>query len=45
MATIKVRVPDKNSGGRLITLQMKLDVLIEELYTEIAAKLDIMPNL
>lgn len=45
VATIKVRVPDKNTGGRLITLQMKLDVLVEELYTEISVKLDVTPNL
>lgn len=45
VATIKVRVPDKTSGGRLLTLQMKLDVLVEELYSEIGAKLDVQTNL
>lgn len=45
VATIKVRVPDKTSGGRLLTLQMKLDVLVEELYAEIGAKLDVQTNL
>lgn len=45
VATIKVRVPDKSSGGRLLTLQMKLDVLVEELYAEIGAKLDVQTNL
>lgn len=45
VATIKIRIPDKNTGGRLITLQMKLDVLVEELYTEIGVKLNVSPNL
>lgn len=40
-----MRVPDKTTGGRLITLQMKLDVLVEDLYNEIGAKLDATPNL
>lgn len=44
VATIKVRVPEKNSGGRLITIQLKLDVLVEDLYTEIAAKLNLQSN-
>lgn len=45
VATIKVRVPDKTTGGRLITLHMKLDVLVEDLYMEISGKLDVTPNL
>lgn len=45
VATIKIRVPDKNTGGRLITIQMKLDVLVEDLYAEIAAKLDLSSNM
>lgn len=44
MATIKVRVPEKASGGRLITIQIKLDALVEDLYAEIGGKLDIQPN-
>lgn len=45
VATIKVRVPDKNTGGRLITVQLKLDVMVDALYTEIGGKLDMNPNM
>lgn len=45
VATIKIRIPDKNTGGRLITLEIKLDILAEELCIEIGTKLDIDPNL
>lgn len=41
VATLKVRVPGKTNGGRLITIQSKLDILAEHLYQEIATKLDI----
>lgn len=44
VATIKVRVPNKVTGGRLITIQIKLDILVEELYNEIGAKLDLQSN-
>ncbi|XP_055305346.1 NEDD8 ultimate buster 1 [Sitodiplosis mosellana] len=44
VATIKVRVPDKNTGGRLITVQLKLDLMVEDLYTDIAGKLELSPN-
>lgn len=44
IATIKVRVPDKTTGGRLITIRMKLDASVEDLYAEIGGKLDLNPN-
>lgn len=44
VATIKVRVPDKNTGGRLITVQLKLDIMVDDLYTEIGVKLNLNPN-
>lgn len=44
VATIKVRVPDKSTGGRLVTVHQKLDVLADDLYIEIGAKLDLNPN-
>lgn len=44
MATIKVRVPEKANGGRLITIQIKLDAMAEDLCAEIGGKLDVQPN-
>lgn len=41
VATLKVRVPGKTYGGRLITMQSKLDISAEDLYQEIATKLNI----
>lgn len=44
LATLKVRVPGSSNGGRLVTVQSKLDVLAEELYGQIASKLEIESN-
>lgn len=45
VATIKVRVPDKHTGGRLITVQLKLDAMVDALYSEIAGKLNTNANM
>lgn len=41
VATLKVRIPGKTNGGRLITIQSKIDILADDLYQEIATKLGI----
>lgn len=41
LATLKVRVPGKSNGGRLITVQTKLDSLAEELYQQVGSKLEV----
>lgn len=45
VATIKVRIPKQTGGGRLITIQSKLDILAERLYADIACKLEVSPTL
>lgn len=41
LATLKVRVPNKITGTRLLTVQSKLDVPAEGLYESIANQLGI----
>lgn len=41
LATLKVRVPNKNTGARLLTVQTKFDVPAEGLYENVANQLGI----
>lgn len=44
LATIKIRVSAKVNGGRLITVQTRLDGSGEEFYKLVADKLNVVSN-